>query len=53
MGEELCLWIDQECELLLDAEEIKTRQMATLANQMYKESMMEQLRLSKVMLPLS
>jgi hypothetical protein len=42
--EELCLWVDQECELLSD-EEIEARQMAALANQMYEESMREQERL--------
>ncbi len=42
--EELCLWVDQECELLSD-EEIGARQMAALANQMYEESMREQDRL--------
>jgi hypothetical protein len=39
--EELCLWVDQECELLSEGE-IEVRQMAALANQMYEESMREQ-----------
>ena len=42
--DELCLWVDQECELLSD-EEIEARQMAALANQMYEASMREQERL--------
>jgi hypothetical protein len=42
--EELCLWVDQECELLSE-EEIEAWQMAVLANQIYEESMREQERL--------
>jgi hypothetical protein len=42
--EEICLWVDQEYELLSD-EEIEAGPMAALANQMYKESMREQERL--------
>jgi hypothetical protein len=42
--EELCLWVDQECEILSEGE-IEAKQMAALANQIYAELMREQERL--------